>query len=213
MTISQYFNHDKNIAEQELFDKLSIETIQLSGVDVSYIPYKKVVDKILGESVSTIFENVVQIEAFMLHGGEMDGEGELMSKFGFAQRDRMDLLLNKTRWDEVMSKSALKLLRPREGDLIFIGDIEKPYKSQVNQMFEITHVDFANSTWSFGKRFNYKISLASWMSSHEKFNTGTKLDDVVNNDILPDMQDAINGAVEKTKTSVIRPVKSPLSNI
>ncbi len=213
MTISQYFNHDKNIAEQELFDKLSIETIQLSGVDVSYIPYKKVVDKILGESVSTIFENVVQIEAFMLHGGEMDGEGELMSKFGFAQRDRMDLLLNKTRWDEVMSKSALKLLRPREGDLIFIGDIEKPYKSQVNQMFEITHVDFANSTWSFGKRFNYKISLASWMSSHEKFNTGTKLDDVVNNDILPDMQDAINEAVEKTKTSVIRPVKSPLSNI
>lgn len=213
MTISPYFRHDREESEQDLFNELSVESIQLSGVDVYYIPYTKTIDRILGESTLTSFESLITIEAYMPDGGETGGEGDIMTKFGFAQRDRMELVINRTRWQAEIAKKGLDILRPREGDLIFIGDITRPYRSQVNEMFEITHVDFGDSSWSFGKRFNYKISIASWQSNHERFNTGTKIDAVVNNDLLPDMADAINSAVDSTKAAILQPgKKSPLSN-
>ncbi len=214
MATSPYFRHDREDSEQSLFDDLSVETIQLAGVDVHYIPYTKSVDRILGESSLTTFDSLVTIEAFMPDGGNVSGEGEIMTKFGFAQRDRLEITINRGRWQAEVKRKGLDLVRPREGDLVFIGDINKPYKSQVNQMFEITHVEFGDSSWSFGKRFNYKIALASWMSSHERFSTGTKIDEVVANDIIPDMTDAINNAVQTTKQVIIQPgKKSPLSNI
>ena len=214
MATSPYFNHAKNRGEQSLFEDLLIETIQLSGVDVYYLPATRdVTDPILGESVRTSFKKVVVIEAYMPDGGNPGGEGELMSKFGYAQRDTMDIIVSKKRFANQVEKAGLELGRPREGDLIFIGDIDAPYASQVNQFYEITYVSFSEAQWTFGKTFAYKISMSSYAPSHEKFETQGALD-VIIPDLMEDMEGAINNAVQETKQTLLRfDKRNPLSNI
>ena len=214
MSISPYFGHHKLANEQDLYEDLVMETIQLSGVDVYYIVADRTRDPILGESVRSTFSTVLPIEAYLVGGGKTGGQGEIMLKFGFAQYETMEIVISKKRFINVSEVAGLNLQRPREGDLIFVGDIDQPYESQVNMIFEIAHLDFYDAEWTFGKTFTYKLTLNSFSTSHEKFETGTPLDGVMKDDVMPDMPTAINAAVNTTKQTLVRfDTKNPLSNI
>jgi len=215
MSTSPYFNHNKSKPEQSLHESLVIETIKMSGVDVYYLPARRdEIDEILGESLQTSFNKVVVIEAYMPDGGVTGGEGDIMAKFGLAHKDSIDIMMSKRRFTEQCAKvGVVGIPRPREGDLIFVGDINKPLMSQVNELFEITHVNFTENEWSFGKTFVYKVSMQSYTYSYEKFNTNTALDGVLP-DSVGELSVAINNAVQTTKQTLVRfDKKNPLSNI
>lgn len=216
MTTSPYLNHSKDRGEQDLFEDLLIETIQHGGMDVYYLPATRdVVDPILGETVRSSFKRVVKIEAYSPSGGAESGDGELMAKFGYAQRNSLDITLSKKRFRQECEVAGLNLSRPREGDLIFIGDIDAPWASQINEFFEITYVSFNEAQWTFGKTFAYKLSLASYVFSHEKFETSTPLDDIITDiGTDTDMDSAINAAVKTTKATLLAfDKKNPMGNV
>lgn len=216
MTISAYLNHSKDRNEQNLFEDLLIETIQHSGIEAYYLPATRdVVDPILGESVRSSFKKVVTIEVYAPQGGVEGGDGELMAKFGYTQRNTMDVTMSKKRFRQQCEVAGLNLSRPREGDLLFIGDIDAPYASQINEFFEITYVSFNEAQWTFGKTFAYKLSLSSFAFSHEKFETATPLDDImVAAEDGTSLESAINTAVKTTKATLLAfDKKNPISNV
>ena len=216
MTISAYLNHSKDRNEQNLFEDLLIETIQHSGMEAYYLPATRdVVDPILGESVRSSFKKVVTIEVYAPQGGVEGDDGELMAKFGYTQRNTMDVTMSKKRFRQQCEVAGLNLSRPREGDLLFIGDIDAPYASQINEFFEITYVSFNEAQWTFGKTFAYKLSLSSFAFSHEKFETATPLDDImVAAEDDTSLESAINTAVKTTKATLLAfDKKNPISNV
>lgn len=216
MTVSAYLNHSKDRSEQNLFEDLLIETIQHSGFDVYYLPATRdVVDPILGESVRSSFKKVITIEAYSPTGGAEGGDGELMAKFGYTQRNSLDIVMSKKRFRQQCEVAGINFSRPREGDLIFVGDIDEPYASQINEFFEITYVSFNEAQWTFGKTFAFKLSLASFAFSHEKFETSTPLDDImVDMDVDTELESAINTAVRTTKATLLAfDKKNPISNV
>jgi len=216
VSISKYFNHDKNESEQNLYESMVIETIKLSGVDVSYLPAdREIIDPILEESVRTRFKDIVTIEAYMPDGGRQGGEGELMAKFGYARRETMQLVMSKRRFrEETFKVFGKEWHRPREGDLIFVGDLDKPYTSQINEIYEITYVSFYEGIWSFGKTFAWKLDIAAYQFGHEEFGTGTELDAVMDGYAAKDITRAINEAVTTTKeTFVAFDKNNPLGNV
>lgn len=216
MTVSAYLNHSKDRAEQNLFEDLLIETIQHSGVDVYYLPASRdEIDPILGESIRTAFRKVVTVEAYSPTGSAEGGDGELMAKFGYAQRNTLEITMSKKRFRQQCEAVGLDFSRPREGDVIFMGDIDTPYGSQNNEFFEITYVGINDARWTFGKTFAFKISLTSFLFSHEKFETNTALDAIIDSagdDLVLDS--AINTAVKTTKATLLAfDKKNPISNV
>lgn len=216
MTISPYLNHAKDQSEQNLFEDLLIETIQMSGFDAYYLPATRdVMDPILGESVRSSFRRVVPIEAYSPSGGQEGGDGELMAKFGYTQRNTLEITMSMKRFRQQCESAGLNFSRPREGDLIFIGDIDAPYASQINEFFEITYVTFNEAQWTFGKTFAFKLSLSSYVFSHEKFQTATPLDDIIADfGADTELESAINTAVKTTKATLLAfDKKNPLGNL
>lgn len=196
MTTNKYFNRLTQTSEQDLFEDMVIESIQQSGVDVWYIPRENLeIDPILGEPTQSTFKEAFQIEAYLPEGGQMEGEQNLMSKFGFRMNQTIDMIMSKRRWAEIGSGFN----RPREGDLIYIGNTPNSYASFLNTFFEINQVWYTNPDWQFGRHFTYKLMCEVFTYSYEKFQTGVQtLDDMQlpNADIV---DYAINEAVMQQK--------------
>lgn len=214
MTVSKYFNHNKSAPEQNLYEGLVIETIKMSGMDVYYLPATRdAVDEIMGESTKTTFNNIFPIEMYMPSGGATSGDGDIMSKFGFAIRDTTELVVSRKRFKEECDANGLDIFRPQEGDIIFVGDIDEPWNSQLNMIFEITHVSSKDDAWPFGKVFVYTIGLSAYTYSYQTFNTQTPLDATLPSN-ADELSLAINNAVTNTKATLVRFDKNnPLSNV
>lgn len=199
MATNKYFNHTQQKNEQDSFEALVIESIQMNGIDVTYLPRENVaIDEILQEPTQSKFTKYFVIEALMPDGGNMDGQQDILSKFGYTIDQNTELMLSKKRWDEL----GTGLLRPREGDVIYIGNIDDKdsyHGSFVNTFFEIKQVWYNNPDWQFGKHFVYKLTLKTLRNSHEKYETGNPVLDVLNKE---SENDAINtGINEASKTN------------
>lgn len=200
MATNRFFNRVKQNTEQNLFEDMVVEMIQINGVDVLYIPREIFeVDPVLKEPKATVFKRSFPIEAYMPDAAQFGGEQNIMSKFGFRIDQTTEFVMSKKRFAEL----GTGRIRPREGDLIFLGDPDKPYASFVNTMFEINQVWYNNPDWQFGKHFTYRIVCSTWTGSYEKFQTGVtgldqfnlsnqaEIDAASNNQIIGQKQDLL----------------------
>ena len=167
--INRYFNSATEQSEQDLFEDLVIEMIQMSGQDILYIPREIFeVDPILQEPKKTIFRRNFIIEAWQPEGFQYNGDQNIMSKFGFRVNQTADFIMSKRRFAELGTGRE----RPMEGDLIYIGNPYDPDFSLTNTLFEINQVWYNQPDWQFGRHFTYKLVCETWTGSREKFQTG-----------------------------------------
>ena len=167
--INRYFNSATEQSEQDLFEDLVIEMIQMSGQDILYIPREIFeVDPILQEPKKTIFRRNFIIEAWQPDGFQYNGDQNIMSKFGFRVNQTADFIMSKRRFAELGTGRE----RPMEGDLIYIGNPYDPDFSLTNTLFEINQVWYNQPDWQFGRHFTYKLVCETWTGSREKFQTG-----------------------------------------
>jgi hypothetical protein len=100
----------------------------------------------------------------------MDGEGDFMSKFGLEIRDELSLLVSRKRFK--YTTGASNLIRPREGDLVYIPLIQN--------FFEITFVEEENNQAMFytlgrgrgGNVYVYALKMKQFVFSEEYIVTG-----------------------------------------
>ena len=100
----------------------------------------------------------------------MEGEGDIISKFGLEIRDEMTFLVSRRRFKYATASS--NLIRPREGDLLYIPLIQN--------FFEITFVEHENNQAMFytlgrgrqGNVYVYALKLKQFVFSEEIISTG-----------------------------------------
>lgn len=171
MAVNPYFNHIEQTNEQGLFDSLVIEDIQMSGFDFSYIHRSEYeVDDIFIEAKASKFK-----DSFIIEGSISEnitgwgGESEIMNQFGLQIDNTGSILVSQTRWKEVMQQREadnLKVFeRPLEGDLIYFGYGHSKF---TNNLFIITHVDFGDANWQFGRAFCYRMKVKNYTPNHNE---------------------------------------------
>ena len=175
MATNFYFNNfptDQITSEQLLVEDLVIEAMQIHGMDVYYLPRtsRDSVDMLYGEDTLKQYVTAYPIEMYLENVTGMDGEGDFISKFGLEIRDELSLLVSRRRFK--YATGASNLIRPREGDLVYIPLIQN--------FFEITFVEHENDQAMFytlgrgrgGNIYVYSLKMKQFVFSEEVINTG-----------------------------------------
>lgn len=172
MPVSPYFNFfPTNVtSEQLLIEDLVIEALKIYSMDIYYLPRESrdQVDELWGEEQLKQFTSAYLIEMYMENTTAMEGEGDLISKFGLEIRDEMTLLVSRRRFNFTIPS----LFRPREGDLIYVPILQN--------FFEITHVEHENNQAMFytlgrgrgGNVYVYSLRMKQYVFSHENIKSG-----------------------------------------
>lgn len=177
MATSVYFNNfsPSVINEHMLLEDLIVESIQIMGHDVKYMPREvyDATDDVLGESVNSKFTRAYNMEMYLANVEGYEGDGDFFSKFGLEIRDTSNFVVSRRAFEKYVPSEIA--IRPREGDLIFVPLLGK--------IFEIKFVEEELMFFSLGKRapYMYEIRCEVFRSSNEDLATGTnEIDDIEN---------------------------------
>lgn len=155
-------------SEQNLAERLIIESIKKFGNEFFYIPRKLVaVDDVLGEDNLSEFKSAYPIEAYFKNIDNFGGNGVFMSKFGGMRiEEQATISVARRRWDELVGKYGETILpnRPCEGDLM--------YFPMTDGLFEIRFVDHQNQFYQLGKLYTYDLKIELFTFNSETFDTG-----------------------------------------
>ena len=168
MPTNHYFNNYPTSPSPEslLMEDLVIESIQIYGADVYYLPRTPLssTDMIYGENPGSIFSAAYPVDVYMSDIVRGGGGGEFFAKFGLEVRDPMKLILAR----RTFQKYIPDLARPREGDLIYMPQLENVY--------EIKFVEEEKDFHSLGRRppmfYYYELQLELFKYNNERFRTG-----------------------------------------
>jgi len=157
-----YFSNQVK-SEQDLYEDLIIESLQIYGQDIVYIPRAEISrDEILNESYSK-FEDSYIIEMYIENQEGFEGDGDLLAKFGLEIRDQATFIVAKRRWDKQVSKWT-NTVRPMEGDLLFL-----PLS---NSLFEIKFVEHEQPFYQLNNLPIYKLQAELFEYGDEAMDTG-----------------------------------------
>ena len=154
-------------SEQNLYEDIIIESMKIYGQDVYYLPRTIVNENtILGEDVASSFTTSYKIEMYLENTEGFEGEGDLFTKFGVEIRDEATFIVARKRWSQTVASSsnAITVLRPKEGDLIWL--------SLSNKLFEILHVEHESPFYQLSNLPTYKMRCQLFEYSGEDLDTG-----------------------------------------
>jgi hypothetical protein len=154
-------------SEQNLYEDIIIESMKIYGQDVYYLPRTIVNENtILGEDVASSFTSSYKIEMYLENTEGFEGEGDPFTKFGVEIRDEATFIVARKRWSQTVASSsnAITVLRPKEGDLIWL--------SLSNKLFEILHVEHESPFYQLSNLPTYKMRCQLFEYSGEDLDTG-----------------------------------------
>lgn len=173
MARHQGFNFFTHSGEQNLYEDIIVEAIRIYAHDMYYLPRTGVkIDNVMNEYESVTFNKALPVELYIKNTDAFEGDGQLLSKFGWEARDQMTLCMSKRSFQEYVQPTTGNP-RPYEGDLIFVP--------MLNVSYQIKYVKTDSIFFTLGKLNMYEIVLDLFENSGEVFNTGLSLID----DIYP----------------------------
>jgi hypothetical protein len=169
MATSVYFS-GKVKSEQNFYEDLVIESLQLFGQDVVYIPREQIAhDDILNESFAR-YKDGYPLEMWIENVDGFEGDGSLLSKFGLEIRDQATFVVAKKRWRQAVGKHLNEAVGndtsfyPAEGDLLYL--------SMTDRLFEIRYVDRKDPFFQMQDFPVYKMQCELFEYNDEEFDTG-----------------------------------------
>ena len=165
MATNQYFKYDVR-SEQQLFEDLVIESLQMFGQDVYYLPREVLnKDKLFLDDVPSRFSDAYKVEMYIENTEAFEGEGDLFTKFGIELRDQATFVVSRRRWVQLVGKRLeVANFRPREGDLIFLPMSES--------MFEIRKVETETPFYQLKDLPTFRLQCELFEYNDEDFDTG-----------------------------------------
>ena len=108
MATNKYFRPFTFGRQQDLAEDLIIQAIKIYGLDVKYLPRTLVnPDALLGEDVSSAFNDAIDIEMYIKNTQGFEGEGDFLSKFNLEIRDSITFVMARKRWEQVSNEKVL----------------------------------------------------------------------------------------------------------
>lgn len=159
-------------SEQSLYEDLIVESLQIYGQDIYYVPRTLVSrDNILGEDPASKFDDAYLMEAYLENIDGFEGAGDLMSKFGLEIRDEATFVISRRVWERLVGKFSTNVSdpRPQEGDVIFLP--------MTNSFFEINFVEDDSPFYQLSNLPVYRMQCSLFEYADEDFDTGIDIID------------------------------------
>lgn len=170
MPTNPYFKFQST--EQNVTEDIAIEIIKMMGKELWYIPREFInLDRFFGEDQLNRFTKAYPIEMYISTYSGFEG-GEVISKFGIENKDRMTVVISKKRFNKEITTNSVDITRPREGDLI--------YFPLSKTLFEINFVEHELPFYQLDKNYVFTLVCETFTYSAESFNTGNENIDAVN---------------------------------
>ena len=173
-TSSARFRANGSAQEQKTIENLIVETIEIYGQDIYYVP-RTIVNKdtVFGEDSDTKFESAKAIRAYVNNVEGWEGQGELLSKFGVRIEDKTTFIFSRDKFKEHVDDSTVLNVegRPNEGDLIWFPTTK--------HLFQIMFVEAEKPFYQLGKGYVWECQCELFEYSDEEIDTGiTDLDNI-----------------------------------
>ena len=158
--------------EQKFIENLVVESIEIYGQDIYYVPRTLVNrDTVFGEDSDSTFDSARAIRAYVNNVEGWEGQGELLSKFGIRVEDKTTFIFSREKFTEKVDDLETLIVegRPNEGDLIWFP-ITK-------HLFEIKFVEVERPFYQLGRNFVWECQCELFEYSDEELDTGvTEID-------------------------------------
>ena len=160
--------------EQTFMENLIVESIELYGQDIYYLPRTYVNrDTILNEVETSEFNQALQVRAYINDVEGWEGQGELLSKLGVRIEDKTTFIFSRKKFEEKVDDNAVLNVegRPNEGDLIWFP--------RGKHLFEIKFVEAERPFYQLGKGYVWECQCELFEYSDEEIDTGVAEIDAV----------------------------------
>ena len=211
MSVNKFF-HDSNktsiSAERDLYKNLVKEAIQIHGHDVYYVNRTFVnEDTIFGEDTSSTFSESQLIEMYVENAeGGLEGEKELVSKFGLDLKDEVTFVVSKERFQDITKQIVLESGTTETFGAVLLEDetttsesaylvnedestdADRPLEGDlvfhpiINKMFEISFVDHDEPFFQLDNNPVYKLKCRLFEYGSEGLDTGVSAIDQIETD-------------------------------
>ncbi len=201
MARNRHFNQYTPVKqEQSLVEDLIIESIKIYGVDGYYLPRTHVnLDKIYGEDASMLFDDALEMELYIKSFDGFAGQEDFLSKFGLQIDESVTFVVSQKRFTQSLKTSIITeysynmltedgdellsnrndvseydydaIVRPREGDIIWVPLLKAMYEIKFTQNIE--------NFYQLGKLYTYEIRCDRLEYSSERIDTDvTEIDEI-----------------------------------
>ena len=153
--------------EQTFIENLIVESIEIYGQDIYYMPRTYVNrDTILGEVENSRFTQALQVRAYVNNVEGWEGQGELLSKFGVRIEDKTTFVFSREKFTSAVDDNAVLNVegRPNEGDLIWFP--------ATKHLFEIQFVEAERPFYQLGKGYVWECQCELFQYADEALDTG-----------------------------------------
>lgn len=163
--VNAYFNNFTNTSEQNLFEDLIVEAIDIHAYPFYFLP-RTLGNKseIYGEDSLSTYDTALTLDCYIKSFDNYEGDGTFLSKFNLEIRDQLTLSAARRTFAQQVTSALPDLIRPREGDLI--------YAPMLKRMFIIKFVNNNALFYQLGKLYTWDIVTEMWEYSNERFATG-----------------------------------------
>lgn len=174
MAKNLYFDSYNFSNEQETLEGLIIESIQIYGEEMWYIPRKlNNYDPLLGADDQSSYENAYLLEMYIKSVDGFTGDGTFLSKFGLEIKDQVTFSVAQRRFTEEVGEPQNQS-RPNEGDLVYFPLNQK--------CFQIKYVNKFEMFYPLGKLYTWELTCELFEYSKENINTGiAEIDSIATN--------------------------------
>lgn len=165
MATNFYFDNVENSLEQQLFEELSIEAIQIHGVNVYYLPRKiGNFDPLYQEDGASYYDAAYLVDMYVKNPSSgFGGKGDFLSGLGMEIRDNLTLVVARRTWISDVGEYEQQV-RPNEGDLIYF-----PLNKKI---FKISFVEHESIFYQAGALQVWELRTDLFEYSGEVFDTG-----------------------------------------
>jgi hypothetical protein len=211
MARNRFFNQYSPIkSEQSLIRSLVVESIKIYGVDAYYMPRTHVnLDKLYNEDGAVIYDDALEMEMFIKSYDGFMGQEDFISKFGLQIDESITFVVAQKRFIESLKPLMMNeygynvlledgsyflaeqgydysgILRPREGDLIWIP--------MLGYMYEIKFTENIENFFQLGDLYTFEMRCDRYEYSSERIDT-----DVAEIDAIEEQYSLSTTNVEKS---------------
>ena len=162
--------------EQKFIENLIVESIEIYGQDIYYLPRTYVNrDTILNEVETSNFNQALAVRAYVNNVEGWEGQGELLSKFGVRVEDKTTFIFSREKFTSAVDDNAALNVegRPNEGDLVWFP--------AAKHLFEIKFVEAEKPFYQLGKGYVWEVQCELFEYADEQLDTGVAEIDAIEN--------------------------------
>lgn len=166
-TTKPFFNEFNHQPSHNLLDELCSEVIQISGMDMMYLPRRRSesFDSVYYEDTQSSFDTAYQIPILIKTAEGFMGSEAMLTHFGIESRLQMILTISRRQWEMNIRPLEDTLARPREGDLIHLTEFDR-------RTYEIKFVDEHPYFFQHGHLPMWDLTVELFEYGNEVIDTG-----------------------------------------